>query len=295
MVALILSYFLIAYLLVPGVIFRLAGIWVPLRFQRTRAEEVTFAAWICLLPLALALLLLIIVSGPPSAAAWQKLDEWFAGTYSGMKPTGPPFKFFTATWGVFLDQVGFLSIFYYPLVVSESVLFVVLVRKYGDWRERCPRYAWIVEQILLRGVNEWYVLLTDFALPKDKPHKVSVDILTQEDHLYRGDLAQYFIDTDGSLSGIFLGAPFRFDRAGYLRRKEQEPATKPDGYWKKIPGNTLYLPSTKVLSLNIAYHPMVEPETETAEKATEELRAMGLRVVVPLPSDLVSKDRPESE
>ena len=49
MVALIVSYFVVAYLLIPAAIFRASSIFIPLKkFQRSRAEEIAFAVWISL-------------------------------------------------------------------------------------------------------------------------------------------------------------------------------------------------------------------------------------------------------
>jgi hypothetical protein len=51
MVALIVSYFLLAYLFAPRAIFRWATVFLPLKFERTRTEEITFAFWISMVPL----------------------------------------------------------------------------------------------------------------------------------------------------------------------------------------------------------------------------------------------------
>jgi hypothetical protein len=54
-IALLASYFVVAYLLVPRAIFRLSSVFIPLkRFQRTRTEEITFAVLVALLPFVLA-------------------------------------------------------------------------------------------------------------------------------------------------------------------------------------------------------------------------------------------------
>src|SRR5271155_964263 len=57
MIALVTTYFLVFYILIPGVLFRLLTSWfVPLKlFERTRTQEATFAVAVALLPFAIAL------------------------------------------------------------------------------------------------------------------------------------------------------------------------------------------------------------------------------------------------
>jgi hypothetical protein len=145
-------------------------------------------------------------------------------------------------------------------------------------------YEWFVQQVLLRTVSEWHVLLTDFNFPKSPKRKVAVDLLT-DDHLYQGDVAQYFIDDEGALSGIILVNSRRFDRAGYLRDKEKDPTVQAESYWRDIPSAnnevpTLYIPRDKVLNFNVRY-PTIEPTpSETAVAATEELKKEGFDLEV---------------
>jgi len=56
LIALLVSLLLVAYIVAPGVIFRVVfSIFVPLRaFDRTRNQEFSYSVAVCLLPLALA-------------------------------------------------------------------------------------------------------------------------------------------------------------------------------------------------------------------------------------------------
>src|SRR5476649_1168488 len=56
MVALLTTYFIVAYILIPGILFRFpASLFVKLRlFQLTRTQEATFGVAVSLLPFALA-------------------------------------------------------------------------------------------------------------------------------------------------------------------------------------------------------------------------------------------------
>jgi hypothetical protein len=94
---------------------------------------------------------------------------------------------------------------------------------------------------------------------------------------------------DGELSGILLAKPLRFDRAGYLRAKKKDEKTSPAEFWKDIPGENLYLPRSKIISLNVSYPP-IEKQAETpaaieAEAATKELADSGIELQVIEPEE----------
>lgn len=59
MIALLTTYFVVAYVLIPGVLFRLpASLFVQLRlFQLSKTQEVTFGCFVSLLPFIAALTL----------------------------------------------------------------------------------------------------------------------------------------------------------------------------------------------------------------------------------------------
>jgi hypothetical protein len=259
MIALLVSYFLLAYLLAPRVIFRAIVSSLPLKFQRTRSEEISFAIWIAAIPLACLWLLLLVV-GLPSSTIWTECKDLFAASYSEAIFAKDPEQFWTAIRVVSPRQLQFL-VFYYLLVVVEASIFILLVKQYGTWRKWRP-YEWFVENFLLSGINEWYLLLTVANFPRQPKRKVAVDLLTTEDHLYQGDLADYFVDSDGSLSGLYLENPRRFSRHEYLRAKEKDSTVTPDSFWKGLAGGYLYIPNAHILNLNVRY-PLTELPSAT--------------------------------
>jgi hypothetical protein len=225
----------------------------------------------------------LAIVGPPSQGTVHDYKEVFAASYRDSIFAADPDKFWRSVEDVWSAQEEFLGLFYL-LVLVEAVGFVVLVRMYGNWKTFRP-YGWIVEEVLLRGVNEWHVLLTDFNFPDKPKRKVAADLLTQEDHLYQGNVADYFTDSEGGLSGLVLEKPRRFDRPGYLTAKEKEKEGCPvqaGDYWKPIRGENLFVPGEKILSLNLRYEGEATPE-DAAEIATRELVESGdlLRVEVP--------------
>jgi hypothetical protein len=229
--------------------------------------------------------------GRPSSKIVDDCKDVFAASYSEAAFNRAPAKFWGSMSRVLLGQAKFLFELYYPLVLLEASLFVLLVRQYGNWRAKSRPYEWFVQQMLLRGVNEWYLLLTVANFPSRPARKVAADVLTSEDHLYEGDVAAYFTDSEGGLSGLSLVNPRRFDRPGYLRAKEREittgATTEAKTFWKEIPGQALYIPREKILSINLRYP--VEP-IEDAENATRELRDSGIRLKVE-----IDVDQPGSE
>jgi hypothetical protein len=215
--------------------------------------------------------------GCPSFAAWEDYKEILAASYSD--------EFFRSTqdyfWGsassAFLGQSRFLVLLWL-FSYLEGCVFLLLVRNYGRWRDSYSLYDWIVKR-LLASVSEWYLLLTTVNFPPEPERRVAADLLTAEDHLYQGFIGDYFLDSDGELSGVLLTEPRRFDRQGYLVAKEKDPNTKPESFWREIPGYNLYLPRDKVLSVNLRY-PLKDDASAagTAAAATEELVEEGLQI-----------------
>lgn len=119
MVALFVSYFLVAYLLIPRAIFQLVDVWLPLKFQRTRTEEVTFAAWICLVSLIFGLLLIWALSEPHSGDSRTDYKLIFAGSYSEGAFESSQIQFWPSLWKVAVAQFEFLLIYIYCLSFSN--------------------------------------------------------------------------------------------------------------------------------------------------------------------------------
>ncbi len=149
-------------------------------------------------------------------------------------------------------QLRFLA-WYYGLIFIEGIWFGYLTRKYGDWSDH-RIYQWVARKILLPNVSEWQLLLTDFSFPKRPKRDVFADVLC-DDHLYRGKVGDYFLDTSGQLSGIFLKNVERF------RRKDYEQACQRQGnvfvqkgiFWTEIPGANFYTPANQITNLNVRF------------------------------------------
>jgi hypothetical protein len=304
MIGLLATFIVVAYLLVPSGLFRsFYSLFLPriIKFQRTRAQEFTFAVLASILPFFLSLALVWTVANWPFGVNQSSYADrreayrtvvGFAMSDKLLREQGQNRIFWAATNQVIRRQARFL-VWYYLLVLLEAWICAWLTRNYGRWRNsltgvRRRLYLWTANKILLPAISEWHVLLTPFSYPPEPHRQVWVDVLTTIDMLYKGHVADYFLDKEGELSGIFLEYPLRFDRVGLISDKEKDKAKDTDSYWKKIPSNNLYIPNDKIANLNVRY--LTEDEA-TALQATWLLIGEGLDVAASTPSTSF----PESE
>jgi hypothetical protein len=294
MIGLWVTFFVVAYLLVPSGLFRsFYSLFFPriIKFQRSRFEEFTFAVLASILPFLLALFLVWTVATLPfsvhgqSAADRRRAYRIVIGAAisdTGFGEDVQAHDFWAATNQVIRRQSRFL-VWYYIFVLTEAFAYAWLTRNYGLWSAsltgiRGQMYRWGAKKILLPAVSEWHVLLTPFSYPPVPPREVWVDVLTTLDLLYKGRVLDFFLDKDGELSGIFLEYPRRFYRKGFLRDIERGTArSDTNSYWKKIPSKNLYIPNDKVTNLNVRY--LTEGEG-TALRASWLLLEQGLDVEI---------------
>jgi hypothetical protein len=258
MTALLASLFLVADVLIPGVIFQTVfSIFIPLkRFQRTRVEEIAFAIGVTILPISAAIALSWATGclGSPTGGFLRPFEAYrvfFAGSYSEQVFLNGQPEFWRAAKAVSREQV-ILVIFYYFFIAIEAALLGLLSSKYGRLREYWL-YDWIARKVLLPSISEWHVLLTAFSFQPQQKRRVMADVLTTDDHLFHGKVGDYFLDRDGNLSGILLADALRFDRRTYLRDKDAGKQGLAAQYWKSIPGENIYLFADKIGSLNLTY------------------------------------------
>ena len=153
-------------------------------------------------------------------------------------------------------QARFLT-WYYGFVLSLAFACGFGIKNYGRFR-RSSGFRWIADLYLLPHISQWYVLLTPFTF-EDKRTAVKADILMTDNTLYRGTVAEHFIDKDGNLSGVFLGHPQRFDRRSYLREQDAWHTVRTAAqFWRPIPSAKLYLVADKIVNMNLNYQPPLE-------------------------------------
>jgi hypothetical protein len=303
MIALITTAFLVFYILIPGILFRFAASLFPLKlksFERSRTQEATFAVSVALLPFALAYVSVWSVpvvrhypfpvdegTFAERRADYRRVGELLltsdlaklAGCIQSASPCPGTQPYWTSVNLVLHRQARFLAWFFLATFL-EGLGFGLLASKYGDWRST-PRnrrnpfvrlYDIVARRFILPNLSEWHVLLTGFNWPRDV--LVVADILQNDGRLYRGRVEDYFVDTDGKLTGILLRHVDRFDLHAYRRDQEIAEATpspsasRPelrnpefrnlldrDLYWKMIPSENFYIGQNAILNLNIRFAP----------------------------------------
>lgn len=267
MIALAVSALITAYLLVPYALFRfILGRFVPLRlFQERKTEDITRAVVTLAVVYAAALWAVWFWPGCkthpfsfPDTASLRTTDyETVAsGLYSEaiFKERGDQF------WGAFarsLERQGRFLCWYYAFVFALALACGFGIKYYGKLR-RNKVFTRVADLYLLPPISQWYVVLTPFAFA-DKRTTVKADILMTDNTLYRGDIAEHFIDKEGNLSGLFLANPQRFDRRAYLREQDAWGSTRSAAsFWRQIPSAKLYLLADKIVNLNLNYQPPLD-------------------------------------
>lgn len=298
MIALVTTYFLVFYILIPGTLFRFVTSWfVQLKlFERTRTQEATFAVVVAILPFVLTLFgtwhlpLLRHFPFPVDEKSAAELRQEYhrvttlltspdASKYLVPNPSATPGTETGANWHaveqILRRQARFLT-WYFLFTVSEALCFGFLAAKYGDWKivdtkdsgmqsvRRSPAihlYNRIAPRLILPNISEWHMLLTNFSWPKKEKIFVRVDILQTDGHLYKGSVVDYFIDPAGKLTGIQLEQVSRFDRQGYLDAKSAATANKQissTDFWKNIPSSRFYIGQSSIANLNVRFVPRDE-------------------------------------
>ncbi len=256
MIAIVASFLLVAYLLGPGAIYRVIfAVFIPSkRFQRSRTEEVVFSVFATILPFALAWLLLChtpvgryptIHSSVGKYAAYRSI---LSSLISGASSPDLSAAYLRAL----KEQLRFVAVLW-SLCIAEAVFANSVVRRYGDLPEG-SLLARMCEKLFLIHVSEWQFLFTTNFLPKaDRNKVVEVDVLTSNDMLYRGRVADWFTDPDGKLLGLFLSEAARYRRDELKQDREKGVVRPVESYWKPIPGSNLYIQSSSILNYNVRY------------------------------------------
>lgn len=301
MIALIATYFVITYLLIPRAVFQgVSSLFLPTKdFQRTKSEEVAFAVLAASMPYLLALAL-------TWHSPWGKQFPWPASTTAQQRRAdyklifevandsgqlkSAEAKFWPAVTRVSRRQGRFIFWFYLAVVI-EALLFAGLVSQYGRWKGFAP-YR-ITADFLLRSVSQWHILLHPFTAPPKPKVEVWADILTKQDKLYRGIVADYLLDSDGKLMGILLDHPERFDRERFVDRMKSEKGLSQDQkdqikgeHWRSIPSANLYLPNEEIHNINVRHEP-IRLDAGASELLEQEN--------VPLEIEEISADDPEGK
>jgi len=346
MIALVTTCFLIFYILVPGVLFRFLSSWfVPLKlFERTRTQEATFAVAVALLPFAAALfgvwnlpimrhLPFPIVEGTYSERRqdYRRVATLLSSSDASRLLLASPSAASTspstspllsqspgdANWRslnrVLRRQGRFLA-WYFTFVAIEGICFGLLAKRYGDWQSDPARHRvplWFIRTFILPNISEWHLLLTSFNWPTKEKVDVSIDILQNDGLLYQGRVSDYFIGSDGKLTGILLENVNRFDREAFHEaQKARTPCTSDPStsdpcssdpeqpissaiFWKPIPGSRFYIGQGSIANLNVRFVARDQTLISLAEKILDAEDANTYEVVVESEDEAANSQHPD--
>jgi hypothetical protein len=166
---------------------------------------------------------------------------------------------------------GRLICWYILAIILEAWLAGKLAANHGKYKDNTV-YKWLADKFLFSYISEWHPLLTPYLFV-EKETRVQADMLCTNGTLYQGIVTQHFVK-NGTLTGIFLSEPKRFDRERYQKDREayqkdkeahsgkdmKKPETK--DYWTKIPSENLYFFADKIFNMNLTYLP---PQGKVAE------------------------------
>jgi hypothetical protein len=254
MLAITVSLLTAIYLLGPDFFSRLIlGFVVPRRLiQQSKSEEIARAVLTALIPLTLAVLW----------TAWHQTVVWpslkpelktvFSGLYSEKAFDKNPDAFFGAAKAVWSANWS-IAWRLYAMLITYSILVDVVIVNYGrirnsKWFDGERRKKALAIFVLPR-VSEWHILLTQFSHKKST--RVTADIFTKSDVLYRGRIEKPFLGPDGSLSGLLISGPLRYDRQRYLEDKKAGKNPNKDEYWRGIPSNTFLMLASEISTINL--------------------------------------------
>jgi hypothetical protein len=109
--------------------------------------------------------------------------------------------------------------------------------------------------------NKWFYILSGEILDIERGDKrsgeitvVGIDILCKvgnENVLYIGELANYYLNSTGDLDAVLIKYPFRRRFLEDNLEEEKDPEEKSKYY--QIPSDYLYIPYRDVVNLNINY------------------------------------------
>ncbi len=195
-------------------------------------------------------------------------------------------------------QARFLT-WYFAFIAVEGFCFGMLARKYGDWQGDPKRYRsglWLIRTFVLPNISEWHLLLTSFNWPKKEGIDVSVDILQNDGNLYQGRVADYFIDSDGKLTGILLENVNRFDREAHnvaMKTSTAELPISSAAFWRTIPGSRFYIGQSSISNLNVRFVARNQTLISVAEKILDAEDTNTYEVVVESEDEAANSEYPD--
>jgi hypothetical protein len=265
MLAITVTLLTALYLLGPDFVSRfILGFVVPRRvLQQNKSEEIARAVITALIPLTVA----VLWTSWQHAIVWHNikpdLKTVFTGLYSEQAFRGNEGGFFAASKSVWFANLA-IAWRLYAILIVYSIGVDLIILNYGairnsKWCSKAPWIRGLLATFILPRVSEWHVLLTKFSHRKST--RITADIFTKSNILYRGRIARPFLEPDGSLSGLLLSSPQRYDRQAFVEDKKAGKKPNKDDYWRDMPSNTFLMLASEISTINLRqYDDFVDPD-----------------------------------
>ena len=281
MIALVATFLIAIYVLGPDLIARwILGFVVPRKnLVLTKSEEILRGMMWSIVPFLLAWWLRHW--GPFALPPNAKIDlqVFFSGLYSESFYNEHRADFFSAA-SAFFELNRCLTLRLYLIVLVASVIFNILITRYGRIREwlrgrdgfwSLPR--WALALFVLPRISEWHLVLSPVLLPSTRM-SIEVDVLTKSGIMYSGRLADKALTPSGQLASLTLESPRRFRREHYLEARKADPSAKAEFFWKPIPGNLFVIVASEISTLNIRHIPAVSRFGEKFQDIAKALKQL---------------------
>jgi hypothetical protein len=187
---------------------------------------------------------------------------FFAGAYSDAYFEKNTEAVFHATKAVFWWNFSVLWRMY-TLVSLFSVGVDVVVYNFGSIRNCLNNGGRIskglrrlLSRFIIPKVSEWHVFLSNMLADR-KDIRIHADVLTKNDVLYKGHVADKTLKGDGALTCLILEDPYRFRRVEYMEDKKEARTSgikiNPEDYWVEIPSKSFIVMAPEIVSINLTH------------------------------------------
>jgi hypothetical protein len=101
------------------------------------------------------------------------------------------------------------------------------------------------------SIAEWHIQLQGMFVPRGL--EIHTDVLTKTGGLYRGEVADFALESSGSIRTLTLKRPARFRRGAFDERRRTHPHVRSELFWKPIPGDNFVVIGSDIVNVNVRY------------------------------------------
>lgn len=287
MLPLLVTVLATAYFVVPDLLYRFVfGLFLIRKVMNApRNEELMHGAFWSLIPLSLAWTTRRWLTFRFPASVGVATQQVFSCLHNDkiFEISRPnffsAFEVFTAANFALLARV-------YLFVVVCSVGLGLMARNFGNLRLKAkphPRISKALHAIVLPRISEWHFALSSMLLADPQQYCVSVDVRLKGGLLYRGNVSEKKIASDGTLQTLILSSVQRFLQPDFDRdllkfeakgtQRKISPSQKPDSdlYWRRIPGELFVIVGSDISTVNVRH-----VSTVSSTKPNEDAELKGL-------------------